>query len=227
MTDGPLDGEDYFSSVSLSSSMCNNCPSIANTDISGVGGGGIGIQRGSESVSSSSVVQSPRRKGSPGKRKRGGGEEMDAMSVDRDNLSMLELDQEERAEDILPSGAEATMGSSSSSDPDLSEDDNEDGDDEGTSAPGAFRETFNSKAFPFPSALPQPHPQPQVPFPPMPMSLADTNGKFDFKRGQLPALLLSWYMSGYHAGYFDATQEKPTTSRGKGTEDLRSRGKRQ
>lgn len=194
-----IDGEDYFSSVSLTSSMCNNCPSIANgghgdddqltttTDFSGIGGG----QR--ESVSSS-VFQSPRRKGSPGnKRKR---DAADAMSVDVDpDTQGLESG---RVEDALPSGAEATLGSSSSSS-NISEDDNEDGDDEATSAPGGFGEAFKVG---FPSMVPQ------FPVPPMPMSLADAKGKFNFGRGQLPSLLLSWYMSGYHSGYFDAQQAK-------------------
>lgn len=48
---------------------------------------------------------------------------------------------------------------------------------------------------------------PNFPIPPMPGSLAGPDGSFEFGRGELPSLLLSWYMSGYHAGYFDAKKD--------------------
>jgi len=48
---------------------------------------------------------------------------------------------------------------------------------------------------------------PHFPVPPMPASLACPDGTFNYEKGELPALLLSWYMSGYQAGYFDAKSE--------------------
>ncbi|CAL8138158.1 unnamed protein product [Orchesella dallaii] len=51
------------------------------------------------------------------------------------------------------------------------------------------------------------YPQYRFPVPPMPLSCSKKDGSFDFGRGELPALLMSWYMAGYQAGFFDAKQE--------------------
>ncbi|ODN05007.1 Survival motor neuron protein 1 [Orchesella cincta] len=51
------------------------------------------------------------------------------------------------------------------------------------------------------------YPQYRFPVPPMPLSFSKKDGSFDFGRGELPALLMSWYMAGYQAGFYDAKQE--------------------
>lgn len=208
------DGEDYFSSVSLTSSMCNNCPSITNEGDRDDQVHTTSENPASVSTSSACVRKSPNKKDdcSTGKRKRD--DEVDSMIVEVDqdqDHTTLDADRRE-----FPSGAEATMGSSSSSS--ISAEENGDGDDEATSAAGGFGESFKK----FPNMIPQ------FPVPPMPMSLADADGKFDFGRGQLPSLLLSWYMSGYHAGYFDAKREVLGHPKPKGQdESSKNRSKRQ
>lgn len=68
-------------------------------------------------------------------------------------------------------------------------------------------------------------PQFRFPVPPMPLSLSNKEGAFDFSRGELPSLLMSWYMAGYQAGFFDAKNELSQKSgRSGGKQDERMNG---
>lgn len=65
-------------------------------------------------------------------------------------------------------------------------------------------------------------PQFRFPVPPMPLSLSNKDGGFDFGRGELPSLLMSWYMAGYQSGFYDAKHEMASNaSRNRGNQEER------
>lgn len=91
----------------------------------------------------------------------------------------------------IPSAAEATIDSSS--EVSLRDEPRE----APTNLTNGDWENFNNTMPPF-----------RFPVPPMPLSLSKPDGSLDFGRGEFPSLLMSWYMAGYQAGFFDAKQEQ-------------------
>jgi hypothetical protein len=200
------DVEEYYSSVSLTSSMYNNCNDsivrereedrLTNTTTTECSGHPRSSKFSTSAIPKNHLINN-NAKENKGKNKRAR-DEVDTTTADADSERTSGLDPLDQAEEIVVPSAEATIFSSSDH---SSVGDDSDDEAEATSA-GPYGDALKG----FPNMIPR------LPIPPMPMSLAGPDGKFDYGRGQLPSLLLSWYMSGYHAGYFDARREVPSSS---------------
>lgn len=76
-----------------------------------------------------------------------------------------------------------------------------------THGAGDYTYSFRPERQPLPNPVETPNwaeAFPRLLAPPMPSSFAESEL---FKKGDISSLLMSWYMCGYHSGYFDAKQD--------------------